>query len=588
MPDLTSPQEFSEVIPGQRLSAWDVFVGILPLIGVSPFILAQGLTLWRMPETKIGLLVWLVVAGIVMWTGRGSVTRHSLRMRAATLIFFFSTALLVYGVIMWSLNWMHVASAGILVAWGLGRCSQRRWHEVVAWGLLLLMTIPISQVYVDLDRWISDVAAQSASTTLDAHDVPHLLDGQTISLQGGNFQSSSTTSAKLGLYAVLCSAALWCWGFSRSLLHSLLLLIGSSICLLMTRYLAMLLVSFGMVQYSSDWTVSGLPHYFISFGAFGFILVLVLFCDRMLLGMLSPVPLSQPSLLPIFAAANKVLNWPEPKSEPEEYEEIEEIADFHKQMEAWRRSWYSLDWNRRKFYKAVAWFCGLTSFLMVGPIAFALIRGGLPNTQVSMAEAELSGFKQSITPDLVSAQFKAFKASAFSINGKSPAEVNDVFSGQGKLLARWAYSWNGMVVVAELAAPEINLRPPLANIDSKAIEITQSWHPSINADSWGYYDSRQVNVLGGNAYVLQSFLNDDLSLPKAADNETSSLPYTDQLNAKSNPIQPMYEIRVSCDAGATLSLEQLKELQEFFDVIRKTFREKLPSGQLKPILILKQ
>ncbi len=112
MPDLTSPQEFSEVIPGPRLSAWDVFVGVLPLIGISPFILAQGITLWRMPQTKLGLLVWLVVAAIVMWTGRGSVTRHSLRMRAATLIFFFSTALLVYGVLMWSLNWMQLASAG--------------------------------------------------------------------------------------------------------------------------------------------------------------------------------------------------------------------------------------------------------------------------------------------------------------------------------------------------------------------------------------------------------------------------------------------------------------------------------------------
>lgn len=86
---------------------------------------------------------------------------------------------------------------------------------------------------------------------------------------------------------------------------------------------------------------------------------------------------------------------------------------------------------------------------------------------------------------------------------------------------------------------------------------------------------------------MQSFLNDDLSLPRAAESETSSLPYLDQLNAKSRPIQPMYEIRVSCDAGATLSLEQLSELQEFFEVIRKTFREKLPPGQLKPILILK-
>lgn len=588
MPDLTSPQEFSEVIPGPRLSAWDVFVGILPLIGVAPVILSQGLILWRTPETKLGLLVWFAVAGIVMWTGRGSVTRHSLRMRAATLFFFSSTAVLVYGTLMWSLNWMHLAIAGFLVAWGLGRCSQRRWHEVVGWGLLLLITIPIYQVYGDLDRWISDVAAQSASTTLDAHNVPHLLDGQTISLQGGTFQGSSTTSAKLGMYAVLCSTALWCWGFSRSLLHSLLLLIGSAICLLMTRYLAILLVSFGMIQYSSDWTDSGLPHYLISFGAFGFILVLVLFCDRMLLGMLSPVPLSQPSLLPIFAAANKVLNWPEPKSEPEEYEEIEEIADFHKQMEVWRRSWYSLDWNRRTFYKAIVWFCGLTSLLMVGPIAFALFRGGLPNTQVPFAEAELSGFKPLITPDLVPAQFKAFKVSAFSINGKTAAEVNAVFSGQGKMFARWAYSWNGMIVVVELAAPEIILRPPLADINSKAIEIKQSWHPSINADSWGYYDSRQVNALGGNAYVLQSFLNDDLSLHITGDIEKSLLPYLDQLNAKSRPVQPMYEIRVSCDAGAMLSLEQLAELQEFFEVIRKTFREKLPSGQLNPILILKQ
>ncbi len=481
-----------------------------------------------------------------------------------------------------------VGQRGILVAWGFGQCSQRRWHEVVSWGLLLLITIPISQVYADLDRWISDVAAQSASTTLDAHDVPHMLDVQTFSLQGGNFQGTSTTSAKLGLYAVLCSTALWCWGFSRSFLHSLLLLTGSAICLLMTRYLAMLLVSLGMIQYSSDWTISGLPHYLISFGAFGFILILVLFCDRMLLGMLSPVPLSQPSLLPIFAAANKVLNWPEPKSEPHEYEEIEEIAEFHKQMEAWRRSWYSLDWNRRKLYKAVVWFCGMTCFLMVGPIAFALIRGGLPNTLVPFAEAELSGFKQSITPDLAPAQFKGFKATAFSINGKSAAEVNEVFSGQGKLFARWAYSWNGMVVVSELAAPEVHIRPPLADNNSKAVEIKQTWHPSINADSWGYHDSRQVNVLGGNAYVLQSFLNDDLSLPNTADNQPSSLPYLDQLNAKSRPIQPMYEIRVSCDAGATLSLEQVADLQEFFEVIRKSFREKLPSGQLKPILILKQ
>ncbi|MFO0942626.1 MAG: archaeosortase/exosortase family protein [Pirellulales bacterium] len=580
------PNTFSDSIPSRFPSSWDFVAGLIPLLAVSPALILQAIVLWRTPETRIGLLVALILIVLIGWQAKGSITKHRLRFRLAVVFLLGSAALAAYGVANWSLNLIQLSAIGCFIAWGLGRCSQRHWYEIVGLGCLLSFIIPIPQIYVEADNWLTEFAGQSASVTLDAHGVPNYLDGNKLTLQNGMFWIPMATSAKLGLYAVLCCTGIWCWFKSRSLFHSALLLLAGAGCLVVIRFFAILLVSFGLHRYSADWTTSSTPHYLISFGAFGAILVLLVICDQFMVELLTPIPNSHSSLLPFFAAANNVLRWPM-KHTDIEADDTPEYAKFQLSVRRWRESWYTFDWRKSKVTKALC-FAACAVYVLLGiPVSIAAIRSGVPSLETPMAEVDLASFREMVKPTLFPSQLGNGKLNLVLVNGKSVDSLETTLSGRGTLFLRAVYEWNGSNAFVELVSPQLSWVSPSKQVATKAVSSTETYSPSLGTENWGYLECHLSNKLSGDTYILQSYLNDDKSMVRRLEEHTEEFAIQQALSGK-GPNTPMYELRLIFESGKVLDPDQLNDMRNAFDQIRNHLRSQLPSGQLSASLVVKK
>jgi Transmembrane exosortase (Exosortase_EpsH) len=578
---MTSTTDPIESQPTATVSMWDWCVGFLPGIAALPLMIGQVYNLWQSAETKLGLAVWLFVIVVVAIRARGGVTRHSVRMSVAIILLLIGSGCLTWGLLNWALNWGHFSVCLLLVAWGLGRCSARSWHEVVSWGFLLAFTIPLVIVYRNLDGWITSQAGEFASNTLDILSIPHMLDQLQISLKHGQFNVGSATSAKLGLYVVVCCAAIWCWIWSRSLSVTLMILMSAVLALLLTRYLAVLVVSYGVQNYQSDWSASGKTHYFISAGSFLLCLLLTAMFERLILSLSRPIPSSNPDHFTLFATANAILQWPNlPQSKDMgDIEEMEEFQTFRNQLEQWRLSWYSLDWNKKLISKFSVFACTAVCGLLTIPAWLGAIRGGFVDQPTPTPALRLATIGQAIHRNLLPEAFGDFRLSNFAIAGhddKSPVEKSALF-------AQWDYAWDSFFVNVTLQAPLTTWKAPISLSDSKRSRNTVELK---DAASWAWFDCRQTNSLGGDTYLLQTCLADDLATPNYDQNTLRmSLPLVERLTGKIESPIYLYEIQVFCETGNPLPLDRLTELQKFFAEIRQQLQRNLPASQIQISLI---
>jgi hypothetical protein len=538
--------------------------------------------LWAAPETKLGIFVWLFVIVVVALRARGGITRHLVRINAALLVFMVGCSFFAWGLLNWSLNWVHFSGCLFLVAWSLGRCSQRHWHEVVAWGCMLALTIPLPFVYRDLDGWISSVAAQFASATLDSFGVPHFLDNLQLTLQAGKFTTSTATSPQLGLYAIICSTAVWCWLWGRSLSATLVMILSASISLLMMRYVAVLTVSYGLLHYNSDWTARGQVHYIISAGSFVVCMLLAILFDRLVEALFRPIPVGNPEYMTVFATANAIMSWPKSlaPNDAGNQEEFEELRAFKRQLEQWRLSWYVMDWNRKRLFKLAVFGCSAICGLGIIPVVLVVARNGLIQRPLASPVLQLEDIGKVVTAELLPAEAGGFRLAKFEIFGQS--SQNDMPIKLGPLSAQWTYLWEGYSVTVDLQAPTITWQAPLKSDNSNAIKTSVALVKGSAKDGWAWLDCRLTNALGGDAYLMQCCLADDLTAAKYEQQVvTTDWPVISKLSGKSAPLDVMYDIQVFCESGNPLSIERLKELQAFFEMTRRTLQSKLPADQLQ-------
>ncbi len=567
-----------EFLPTKPLGAWDICVGIIPAIACLPLMIGQGIQLWNAAQTKVGLIFWLIVAAIVAVRARGHVTRHAARMWAAILLYALAAVALGYGLLTWSFNWGQLATSLFLVAWGLGRCSQRRWHETVGWGCLMLITIPLDTVYQNLDGWLYELAAGLVSSSLEAHGILHHLDGMVLSLEFGSFSVTSATSAKLGLYAVICTTVLWCWLWSRSLLHNVLLVLCSMVVLVLARSAAIYAVCYGLIEYQQNWTLPGTTHYLIGIVSFALVFVLIALLDQPLRWIIAPIPSTHPEHFTVFAAANNFLSWPR-AHQGGDVEDDEELKVIRDKLEKWRLSWYTIDWQKEITSRLTVYILAVLCLVSLLPTSFAVIRGGIVQWPTEPQHLRLEPFEKQVSAMLLPMDQGAFRQSAFQLGPLNP----EAKSATGVLNARWIYQWQGFAVQVDLTAPHAAWSPPLLSQTSTAMTSTVTLKES---DEWPWYDGRQTNAFGGEIYVLQCCLNEDLTPTLLDSVKPDSWPLLDKLQgvSKARPSR-LYEIRVSCESGNALQLQQLEQLQEFFEAIRKQFRTSLPADQLSPNIV---
>lgn len=138
----TSHSKPSVVVKGQDLR-WDVWVGLIPLMALSPLLLPAFTKLSQhgfrqfFPVVWLVVLVWMAVNG---WRCTG--TRDPFRRRTAVAMFGLAAVGYATCVSLWS-GWLALLCTLILLAaWGLGRLGEKHWASVAAGIALLGTSVP--------------------------------------------------------------------------------------------------------------------------------------------------------------------------------------------------------------------------------------------------------------------------------------------------------------------------------------------------------------------------------------------------------------------------------------------------------------
>lgn len=358
-------------------------MGVLPLLAVAPFMLNQANQLWHLPTTKLLPFVWILLAILIGIRCRGPVTRHQVRIVVSVVLHALAVVSLGYSVATWSSNWAHLSTALFVAAWGLGRCSLRSWPEPAAWSLVILMTLPIPVLSTSLDSWLANQAATGLSMTLDNIGIYHQLESGSFTFSNGLIGVASSGSPSLGLQFLLCLAAVWGWIYQRSVIHTLVVMASVPACLLISRYCMLATNSYLFLNHIvTDFSQAN----FFVLSLVSFLLTVLFFfsIDRLLVALLEPVPVTDPDLLPLYAAINHLIIWPHgdpltmlTPTNPEERKLHEEMQS---QIAAERQSWLTMNWRDRKWIRRILAISSLLLIAMCAISSVAMImKAGLPS-----------------------------------------------------------------------------------------------------------------------------------------------------------------------------------------------------------------
>lgn len=331
-------------------------MGILPTLATAPLMLKQASLLWHHSNTELLPVVWILLAILIGFRCRGPVTQHQARILFSVALHVVAVVTLVYAVVTWSSNWAHASTGMFVAAWGLGRCSLRGWPEPVAWGLVILMTVPIPVLSTSLDTWLANQSASGLSITLDNIGIYHHLESATFTFSGGLIAVASSGSPSLGLQFLLCLAAVWCWILQRSAIHSVVILTCVPACLLLSRYCT-LSVNCYLFLSQTDGSFTEANYLVISLVNFLINVLLFFSLDRLLVALLKPIPVTDPDLLPLYATINHLLIWPHGDAlsllTPTNPEELKLFDKLQAQISTERQSWLTMKWREQRWIRRI-------------------------------------------------------------------------------------------------------------------------------------------------------------------------------------------------------------------------------------------
>lgn len=346
---------------------WDIYLGLMPILAVGPLMFVQAERLWHHPSAQLVPMLWVLTALLIFFRCRGTVTKHRARILVSITANALALSILTYAIATWSSNWAHISTAIFLAAWGLGRCSVRSWPEPVAWGLALAVTIPIPLVSISLDDWLTNQAATFLSITLDNLGIYHQLEAGYFKFSIGQIAVTSAGSPKLGVHLLICLSALWCWLNQRSLIHSLLLMASVPACLAISRYCTLALNAYQLLNQPVH-SLFPSTYLVISVTCFLLSVFLILSIDRLLVVMLNTIPVTEPELLPIYAAVNLLMIWPHedplPISAPTDPEELRLFEEMQAQIAAERQSWLTMNWHENGWVRRTLVACSVLLFAL--------------------------------------------------------------------------------------------------------------------------------------------------------------------------------------------------------------------------------
>lgn len=566
---------------------WNSLALLLPLISAAPLLAGQAVALYENPATNLAPLFWLLIAIVIWWKAAGDESRDVGRVSMAIALLMMGVGVLGAAVMYWSFSLAQWSVVLFLIAWGLGRFHQTRWSQIAAWGIVLALTNSSVWPMPLLESWLSDSSASLASMTLDHYRVPHLLENGEVLLRDGRFAVMTIISPKLGFSLVVWATGLWCCFVSRSFLHSLILMCGVPFVVLLSRYFTILLIVYGFEHFREDWT-KDMMHYSISIGALTACMLLILSLDQFLRAMLRPIPVTDPTALPIFAAANELIAWPTSEAQATDtaidpdYDDGYDHAQNLILPETSKRA--TVNWRTHPFLKPAVMLAALMMIAFLGVSVSAVVSSGLFAIEADLPVMEFEELNKALNEEVLPRKIGNFERQSFTFSDQDASGLAvGPESGSG-LSAQWTYQWNDIQVGVELTAPHLGWRAPLDGEQLKNSRTLVEFQESpLRKSGWSWFKCRHIGMFGEYSYHYECGLENDAT-PSALDSNktTDSWPLLEKLNGGQVNQAPHvnYLISLFCNSGVPLSEQQEIELSTFFDSVRHTIRSRLKPGLL--------
>lgn len=560
-----------------KLTSWDLSVALLPLLGMLPMLVLQGVSIWERPHLRFVPLVLLIVGGLSVRQLFGPPCKHHRRLWLA--IGCGVVSMTVYAVAVWAYSpWLaHAAAVGLFFSWALGRWGKASWTHVGAVTLLLASTLPWPEnLDVQADAWLKSTAGSYASAALDAFNVPHLLTSGQLRTESMRFALDDLSSygSVFALFAV--SGLLGVFGH-RGLLHVGLLLVSAPVWYGVCASLGLL------AGISMEWELNA----YLQLALFAASVTCLLLLDQFLALMLLPVPVTDPDFEQQFALTNKLLCWPQPdpmEDVPPEDPAERELFEAIKAAEAQRAVVPETAWQEMPHATWPVWTAAVGSCLLGIAPAIVIARGEALPRPVDFRQVDddqLAGMwaTNSWSTDGLPKRLGGWTEIAFRAVPSTETQAAHL---------EWRYVWRGQTVAVSLAFPFHTWRGRVEISDHR--EWRKEMETVINQPNgeWNMVLAQFINPLEGKSYVLQTALDDSLEpvITAAADDrkerrERARAPIVRMLSSsgQENPAS-VYRITAHCESGGGLSPAELGEFHQSFEAFCRAIRDQLEPGKL--------
>ncbi len=559
---------------------WDLWVGVIPLIGMLPMLFFELQNLWNRTHMQFFPLCILAAAYFSYFGCKGEEVTHPVRRWSAIAIFV--TTLLVFAFAVWKFSpWLaHLAAIMLFFSWALGRCGNARWPSVAAWTGLLptTLTLPLN-LDVEFIQWLQLRSSWACANALDALNIANLRQANVIQIKGQELFVEEACSGIGSLYALLAVAILLLIQNRRSFLVSALSLATVPIWAILGNFTRLLAVAVGQEYFGCDLS-HGTDHELLGLATFTLACICFWLTEYFLSWMLYPVPEGEPEFAPVFHAYNQVLNWPQPdpvgETIPEDPQDLNDYMATKAQIEARKWQWQPVVWSQKKWAVRVVTICSLLFVACGVAPGIVLARGGVVDLKLGLPSIPASSIGGFPTENSLPEKIGEWQRVGFN----HVQRTNDSLLGQHSLV--WQYRWNDHIVAVSLDFPFEAWHPLSSCYQHIGWNIFDQQVASISEEAtWPWEEIRMIDALGGYGYVIFCAFNEDLEpviefsgsplqarVTQRADGIVAVLRNETQVVEKTT-----YQIQVFVESGVELTPEQRQELRQRFKEFRKLLIE---------------
>lgn len=580
-PDTAQPTQ-----PTQPTWHWDLLVGALPVLALTPLLIYQSASLWSRDYMHFFPLVLLAVGlWVIISLRRASEARHPLRVWCAISLLVVGALFYVYAVWQFSPWFAHLALLFVFAAWALGRLGQKHWASVMGWTALLATTLPWPWGWDQgFSSWLQTSGAWCTAKALDALSIPCLQNGSSIETRDLHLIADEICGGLASVYALGAFAIL------LGLLSHSGFIVGLKTLLLVPLWtlLGHFLRLFGILtvqEYLHRDLSNGWDYRIMEAATAGIVLLLIWASNRFLKQIYQPIPVADAEFGPIFSGLNKLFCWPQ----PDPFDELVPEDDYERQRFLRSRAarqarqpltgdflWSSVPaalWTVR-IVPVVLLLAALLPLRSLANQGLSSLNFGRP--AVTQAEIAAIGGPQSLPATLDG----GWQQVGFQAIQRNPR------SRKGEFSLQWVYHASDGDFVASIDLPFLGWNDPIEELKLrgwKAGSVEIHW-----AQGWPWGECELENELGGRETIFYTLLTRagepytriPSQLTAGQETESDSLA-EDDVNAdkaataedvEQSATAVTYQFQLLSESGGELSQTQREALRAQFLQLRQVAR----------------